>query len=276
MFTVGPYSISTIVMGTFRLDGGAMFGSVPRNLWEKRISPDTENCIPLAARCLLIRGADRNILVDVGPGDKWDEKRKQIFNIHNLPVKDYPFVPEDITDVVLTHLHFDHAGGVSEFSSNGEAILRYPAARHYVQKSNLENARTPSLKERASYLKENIAPLSAAELIEVEGNTEIIDGISVHQINGHTIGQQWVKITDGKQTIAFPTDLIPTSHHLPLPFTMGYDMCAATVLEEKNEFLTRAVEEDWIVVFEHDPEVSAAKITTDERGTFVVKERFDF
>ena len=274
MMTIGPYSIRTVLLGSFRLDGGAMFGSVPKNLWEKRIPVDEENCIPLMARSLLIEGNGKTILVDVGCGDKWDEKRKQIFNIKSVPVEQLPFSVDAVTDVILTHLHFDHAGGVSDYDADGKLQLRFPKAVHYIQKSNLENAQNPGPKERASYLKENIDPLFTGDLRQLDGDTEIFEGISVHRIDGHTVGQQWIKITDGTKTIAFPTDMMPTSRHVGLPFTMGYDMCAQTVLNEKNAFLEQAVAENWIIVFEHDPDTEAATITTNERGAYCLENSF--
>lgn len=269
----GQFEVTTVTFGTFRLDGGAMFGSVPKNLWSKRISADAENCIPLAARCLHITTKDRQILVDLGLGDKWEDKQRQIFDIQNTPIQSLPFNPEHITDIVLTHLHFDHAGGISHWASQDkkEPILTYQKARIYLQKANFENAKSPSLRERASYLPENVTVLESAALQLVDGSAEVLPGIWVHRVDGHTVGQQWIELVDGTRSIMYPTDLIPTSHHLALPFTMGYDICAATVMKEKEEFLQRALSRDALLVYEHDPLVAASAVTIDQRGHYSAK-----
>lgn len=202
------------------------------------------------------------------------EKQRQIFDIHNTPIQALPFDPEHITDIVLTHLHFDHAGGISRWTSQDkkEPILTYPKARIYLQKANFENAKSPSLRERASYLPENVTVLESAALQLVEGSAEVIPGIWVHRVDGHTEGQQWIELVDGARSIMYPTDLIPTSHHLALPFTMGYDICAATVMKEKEEFLQRALSRKALIVYEHDPLVVASGVTVDPRGHYMAKD----
>lgn len=258
--TCGGYEVSSVVFGSFRLDGGAMFGSVPKNLWGRLISPDEENCIPLVSRSLLLRGHGKTVLIDVGLGDKWDEKRTQFFRIANQPRTGLGFTDEEITDVVLTHLHFDHGGGITKFDASGTAVLTYPNATIHIQQGNLDNARAPNLREQASYLKENVEPLSTAKIHALTGNQEILPNIFGHQVDGHSKGQQWIEIRDEKNTIMFATDLIPTAHHLPLPFTMGYDICALTVMKEREEFLTYALSRNAIVVFQHDGATIAARL----------------
>jgi glyoxylase-like metal-dependent hydrolase (beta-lactamase superfamily II) len=258
---IGPYRISLHNHGFFRLDGGAMFGSVPRALWAREAPPDEENRILLATRSLVIDHQDRRMIVDVGCGDKWTEKSRIIFCISSAA---YVRV-EGVTDVLLTHLHFDHAGGVSRIHA-GVVEPNYPDARHYVSAANYDNARNPNRRERASYLPENVDVLNGVELTLTDDGQEVWPGISVHQADGHTRGLQWVKVTSGDETIAFPADLIPTSKHLPIPYVMGYDMCAELAMREKENFLKQAVEGKWIVVFEHDPEVAAGRIRLDERG----------
>jgi len=238
-----------------------MFGSVPKTLWAKVAPPDEANRILLATRSLIIEDGSRKMLVDVGCGDKWTEKTRSIYCIEDKP---YAPVP-GVTDVLLTHLHFDHGGGVSRF--DGESVVpNYPGARHYVSARNYENAQKPNARERGSYFLENVSVLAQTDLVLTESGQEIWPGISVHQVDGHTHGLQWVKVSDGGTTIVFPADMIPTSAHLPIPYVMGYDICAERAMAEKEELLRQVVAESWIVVFEHDPEIAAGRVALDERG----------
>lgn len=266
------FEITSHVLGFFRLDGGAMFGSVPKNIWAKRIPSDEENCIPLAARSLLIRDGKRVFLVDAGLGEKWGDKQRQIFAIQNRSVNDWGFSPAEVTDLILTHLHFDHAGGVSRYDADGELELCYPDATTHLQRANWENARNPTLKERASYLKENVEVLAKAKLNLVDGSTEIHPEIWVHRVDGHTRGQQVVEVRGTERSVFFGTDLIPTSRHLPLPFHMGYDACAETLMREKDDFLKSVLERDSLLVFQHDPDTAAGRVGRDERGQYKLEE----
>ena len=256
-----------------------MFGSVPKALWAREAPPDTENRILLATRSLLIEDGKRKILVDAGCGDKWTEKTRAIFSIGEIPDQ-YPDTPAPqyplpgITDVILTHLHFDHAGGVSRYGEGGLEPC-YPGARHFVSAANRENAKHPNVRERASYLAENVDILDRIDLILTEDGQEILPGLTVHRSDGHTRGLHWIELTDGEVTIAYPADLIPTSKHLPVPYVMGYDMCAERSMEEKRSFLEQAVAGRWIVVFEHDPDLAAARLAFDERGRAIVGERIE-
>jgi glyoxylase-like metal-dependent hydrolase (beta-lactamase superfamily II) len=274
MLQLGSWQIRTVEFGTFRLDGGAMFGSVPKNIWGGIIAVDAENCIPLAARGLLIKTDDRTFLVDVGMGEKWNEKQRAIFAIQNTPVAELGLDLSLVTDVVLTHLHFDHAGGVSHYDGE-QLVLTYPSALHYVQSTNYHIATQPNVREKASYLAENVAPLAQAKLSLLEGDAELVPGISVHCINGHTEGQQWIKVAKDNKIVAFPSDLIPTSRHLPVPYVMGYDLDARTSLQEKATFLEQAHKEGWIVVFQHDPDLKACTVAIDKRGHYCVGERVE-
>jgi glyoxylase-like metal-dependent hydrolase (beta-lactamase superfamily II) len=270
----GSYTIEQHNFGFFRLDGGSMFGSVPKNLWSKRIPADADNCIRLATRSLVLRDGERTVLVDCGMGEKWNDKQRAIYGIENVPRSIWSFAPESVTDLVLTHLHFDHAGGISEAVGDGSFRPVFANARVHVQESNVENAKSPTIKERASYLAENYGALEEMSVSLVDGTAEILPGILVHRVDGHTRGQQWIEIV-GSPSIFFATDLVPTSHHLPLPFHMGYDTCAETLLQEKDNFLARAVQENAVVFFEHDPEIPAVTVTVDERGHYAVRERVD-
>lgn len=271
------YRVRTVRTGTFRLDGGAMFGSVPRVLWERKAPPDERNRIELATRSLWIEeiSGQRRVLVDLGNGEKFDDRGREMFRIENVDPARWGVPLHELTDIVLTHLHFDHAGGVSQHGRHDEAgtlELTFPGATVHVQRENLQNARTPNEKERGGYRAENVEPLAAAELRLLEGDGPLFPGIDVTVFNGHTRGLQGICIGSGNGTVAFPSDLIPTASHLHLPWIMGYDRCAETTLQEKRRFLERAVEERWVVVFGHDPQIAAATIGRDARGRFAVDE----
>ncbi len=255
--------------GQIKLDGGSMFGSVPKEIWSKKIPADEKNRITLATNSIIIKTADKCFLVDTGNGDKWDEKRRSIYEFTYKPLND----PAQITDVILTHLHFDHAGGISYYTPSKELKLTYPKANIFLQKENYTNAGKPNLKERASYLKENVEILDKANLNLVEGSVEIHPGIWVHRIDGHTTGQQYVEIRKPNETFYFATDLIPTHHHLPIPFHLGYDICAQTTMREKQDFLDKVLLTDGTVIFQHDSEIQAGKIQIDKKGNYCLKEK---
>lgn len=264
---IGPYLLSVHNHGFFRLDGGAMFGSIPKNLWNLAAPADESNRILLATRSLILEGDGRKIMIDAGCGDRWNEKQRTIFAL-----ADEPYLPiPGVTDVLLTHLHFDHASGITRMV-NGVATPNYPGARHWVSAENVRNARSPHPRERASYLGEDLQVLEQVETLQTEDGQKVLPGISVHQVHGHTRGLQWVKVTDGTNTAVYPADLMPTSAHAPMMYVMGYDMCAQTCMAEKDAFIRQAVEECWTVVFEHDPDVAAGKLDFDERGKAYLSE----
>jgi glyoxylase-like metal-dependent hydrolase (beta-lactamase superfamily II) len=262
------YQLSLFNFGNFKLDGGSMFGSVPKNLWEKKIAADAQNRIPLATRSVILRADSRIVLIDCGMGEKWSDKLRAIYAIDNAPRSSWPFAAEAVTDVILTHLHFDHAGGSTTRLDDGSLVPTFPNARYYVQAENLKNASAPTLKERASYLAENFTPLGP-QLITIDGDVEILPGIHAHRVDGHTRGQQWIEISSGESAYFFPTDLMPTSAHVPLAFHMGYDVHAEKVLSEKAAFLEYALQRDATIIFQHDPTVAAGKVTRDEKGNFL-------
>jgi len=272
MTTFEHFTVSIHDHGFYRLDGGAMFGTVPRVIWSGLIPPDADHRLRLATNSLIVETGGRRFLVDVGCGDKWSDKLRRIYGIE--PAGPLPGGPGSVTDVILTHLHFDHAGGLSRRvpGAGQEVEPCYPGARVHLQEANLEVARTPGPRERASYLAENLAVLERTPPALARGSAELVPGLWVHRSDGHTRGLQWVEVRGGGTTIAFPSDLIPTSRHLPVPYAMGYDMHVELLLEEKAEFLRRAVAGDWIVVFVHDPDVPAARIKVDERGHYAVRE----
>jgi glyoxylase-like metal-dependent hydrolase (beta-lactamase superfamily II) len=273
----GPFEITTVTHGFFRLDGGAMFGTVPKAIWAKLTPPDEDNRIRLSARSLLVRTADRVVLIDAGMGDRWTDKLRRIYDIQPAAVDAMGLDPESVTDIILTHLHFDHARGIFQArpDDDGEADLRYPRARIHVQAANYETAKAPNIRERASYIAEDTKRLERAELAFAAGSAEIAPGIRVHGTNGHTRGHQWVEVRADGRTIAFPSDIVPTSKHLPLPYLMGYDICAETLLGEKDALLRRAVEEDWILAFGHDPDVTAGRVGLDDKGHYALAEALE-
>lgn len=278
---IGDYEIHSLNTGFFALDGGAMFGVVPKKLWSREHPADDENRIRMALRTLLLKGKDRIVLVDTGIGNKFPEKYQRIYGIEQGTPPLYELLaqhgvtPEQVTDVVLTHLHFDHAGGATRYA--GETLVpSFPQARHWIQSRNLEWAYHPTEKDRASYIADNFAPIKEAGLFEVRsGAGEILPYVSAWVSDGHTIGQQLVKVSDGDNTLVFCADIIPMASHLKLPYIMGYDLQPLVTLEEKRRILTQAAAENWILVFEHDPEITACRIEATDKG-FGVKEVLDF
>ena len=263
--TLGPWTIHTVETGAIHLDGGAMFGSVPKPIWSKAHPADERNRIALAMRCLLIEGEGRRILVDDGAGDKLEPKWAEIYGIdtteHSLErsLAALGLGVDDITDVVLTHLHFDHAGGSTRMQG-GVAVPRLPRAHYYVQRRNWENALRPNPRERASYMSENFAPLMDAGVLRLwDGPQKPWTGIEMFTAEGHTRGQQLVRVSGREGTLYFVADLIPTASHVRIPFVMGYDVAAIESMEEKRALLTRAAGEGAWICLEHDPRVALAR-----------------
>ncbi|MCX8057533.1 MAG: MBL fold metallo-hydrolase [Ignavibacteria bacterium] len=267
---IGKYEIISVKSGMFRLDGGAMFGVVPKVLWNKTNPADELNRIDLATRSLLLVSNDKKILVDTGLGNKFDEKFKQIYAVDNLPIDEalklMHINPDEITDVIITHLHFDHTGGSTK-KFDDEVAPTFRNAKYYVQKEHFEWALNPSDKDRASFLKEDFLPLQDFnQLILTEGNFKFDDEIEILTFNGHTPFQQLPKISDGEKTIFYCGDLIPTSSHIPYPYVMSYDLFPLTTIEEKKKLLPQAFEEKWILFFEHDPKTSAITLKEGKKG----------
>ena len=277
---IASYKIIPIATGVFGLDGGAMFGTVPKILWEKHIPADAQNRIPMEARALLLKGIGpnnkKNILIDCGNGkdfigkfgEKIGPKFAQMYNIDPdgptllSSINKAGLNPDDITDVIFTHLHFDHCGGGTIWS-DGKINPQFPKATYYVQRDNLKTAQNPNLRERASYLTPNFLPLlETGHLKLIDGPTEdLLPGISVGVSNGHTIGQQWIKVSDLNQTLIYCADVIPTSAHIRTAWIMGYDLDPLKIIEEKTSLLSSAADKGWYLFFEHDPRIDACKVT---------------
>jgi glyoxylase-like metal-dependent hydrolase (beta-lactamase superfamily II) len=271
---IGAIEIGVVDHGTFRLDGGAMFGTVPRTIWAKLSPPDEDNRILLAARSLVVRAGDRTVMVDAGMGDRWTDKLRRIYDIRPAESVGTGLDPASVTDIILTHLHFDHARGIFRARPGGEgaADLRYPGARVHVQAANYATAKSPNARERASYIAEDTKLLERTRLVLASGSQEILPGVWVHETNGHTRGHQWVEVKGESRTVAFPSDIVPTSRHLPLPYLLGYDISAETLLAEKDALLSRAVAEGWILVFGHDPDIIAGRVSRDDKGHYALAE----
>ncbi len=258
---LGPFNLYTIETGRFGLDGGAMFGVVPKPLWQRAIEPDEQNRIPLAMRCLLVESTrtGKCYLIDTGIGHKFNEKFENIYNIdheHSDLINSldfHGFSSSDITDVILTHLHFDHCGGTSYQADDQEPNLTFPEARHWITESQWETALQPNAREKASFLNENIDPLRQQSKLElVPSGYTFEDGLSTVVVNGHTIGQQLVKIEADGITLLFVADLVPTAAHVSLPWVMGYDMHPVQTLDEKMNILGKWCQNDHYLYLEHD------------------------
>lgn len=279
---IGPYELLPLETGRFALDGGAMFGVVPKNLWEKANPADDRNRITLALRSLLLKTETRIILIDTGIGNKFDEKFSNIFKIdlsdYSMEKKLYKHQIrcEEITDVIITHLHFDHAGGTT-FRKENQLYLTFPNAVHHIQEEHWNWAINPSEKDRASFLKADFQLLETENKVnKLSGPVELFPGIEILVMYGHTPGMQVVKISDGQNTLLYCSDLIPTSSHIPVPWVMAYDNNPLITMNEKSHLLPAAVEEGWILFFEHDPYLRAAKVIQSEKGFRIGEPAFTY
>jgi glyoxylase-like metal-dependent hydrolase (beta-lactamase superfamily II) len=275
--TLGDLRIHALEAGLQRLDGGAMFGVVPKALWERRIAADDRNRIPLALRCLLIETPNALVLVDNGVGNKENEKFREIYGIENSSSPDsgwatrleeglneLGFSRDDVDVMIDTHLHFDHAGGNTFIDGDGEVQLTFPRATYYVQRGEWEWAHLRNERISASYLPHNFDPVQEAGKFEfLEGEREILPGISVRRTPGHTPHHQSVLVRSGGDTACFLADVMPTSAHLPLPWIMGYDVEPLVTLESKRALVADALRENWLMIFEHDPAVPWGRLGMD-------------
>ncbi|TYP95608.1 Glyoxylase, beta-lactamase superfamily II [Fodinibius salinus] len=279
--SLGHFDLYSIETGRFRLDGGAMFGVVPKTLWSRAIDVDDKNRIPMAMRCLLIKSnkSGRTYLIDNGSGTKFNDKFEDIYQLDhehsNLlsSLSHHGFDPEDITDVIFSHLHFDHCGGTTYYDEDNNLQHQFPNATYHVTERHLETAQNPNAREKASFLPDNIEPIANWDKLNTVDEYHTYEkGLDALPVNGHTISQQLPRITADDKTIVFMADLVPTHIHLPLPWVMGYDMYPVKTLNEKQQYLDQAVENDWFLFLEHDAEeevITASK----ENGKYVVDER---
>ncbi|HOX25793.1 MAG TPA: MBL fold metallo-hydrolase [Candidatus Krumholzibacteria bacterium] len=274
---LGDWTFKLFSDGRFRLDGGATFGIVPKPMWEKQLAADSLNRVPVALRCLLAEGHDCRVLVDTGIGDRWDARQREIYGMERragqlLTELDAAGIARDsITDVILTHLHFDHAGGAC-LDLAGGMTPAFPNARWWLQRQHWEWAHHPSERDRASFRPEDFEALAATGRLElVEGHVEILPGLRVAPASGHTPGMQIPEFHTDEGTLVFLADLIPSVSHVHLPWVAGWDLNPLLTLSEKRQLLSRAVEDDYLLVFQHDPVHEACRVTFQD-GRFRARE----
>jgi glyoxylase-like metal-dependent hydrolase (beta-lactamase superfamily II) len=271
---IGDFTVHAIQAGGQKLDGGAMFGVVPKPLWEKRIPADERNRIQLGMRCLLIEHASGLVLIDTGAGNKENPKFKDIYGLENEGadgatmledgLKEIGVAPADIAIVINTHLHFDHAGGNTRHRPDGSLEISFPNATHIVRRGEYDYALHTNERTAASYFDRNYAPLDAADRLElVTREKQIVKGIRVIPTPGHTPFHQSILIESAGERAFYLGDLVPTHAHLPLPWIMGYDVEPLVTLETKRRILKQAVEEDWLLIFEHDATVPWGRVEHD-------------
>ena len=278
---LGRWTVHELWAGHLRLDGGAMFGVVPKPLWERRLPADARNRIPMAMRCLLVEHESGLVLIDSGAGHKEDAKFYEIYGIENSAVEptDGPtvlesalraagFAPGDVSLVVNTHLHFDHAGGNTRRTPEGGVAPSFPNARYVVQGGELAYARRPNERTSASYFPHNYEPLLSAGVMDlVDGEREVVAGIRVLPTPGHTPHHQSVVLDGGGGEVAvFLADVVPTQWHVPLPWIMGYDVEPLVTLETKRRIWAEAAADSWTVLFEHDATNAFGRIVADGKG----------
>lgn len=261
---LGDLEFHIVSDGHVWLDGGAMFGVVPKPMWEKKLPPDSRNRVKLALNCLLILAGGKRILVETGAGEKWDAKLRDIYAYDGPQLtdrlRDYGVHPEDIDIVVNTHLHFDHCGGNTKVE-DGKAVPAFPNARYIVQKGEFEHAMRPTERDRASFHPDNYVPLEAAcKLSLITGDRVISPGVELIRVPGHTADMQCVKLQGGGKTAFFFADLVPMTPHLALPWIMAYDLFPLTTLVNKKKWIPQVVREEWLALFVHDSVAPAAYI----------------
>ncbi len=267
---LGDYRIETISDTEFRLDGGAMFGVVPRVLWEKICPPDQSNRIQMQTHCLFVETPEEKILIETGMGEKWSEKQSKIYGVS----REKPFAetlfeltnykPEDITIVVNTHLHFDHCGGNTIFNDAGEIVPQFPNARYFVSENEFNHPENPYERDRASYISDNWEALKKSGQLELKPSVyEVVSGLTMTEMRGHNGSMQTVKIESNGKTLYSFSDVLPTTAHLPLPWIMGYDLFPLETLENKKRLLPEALKENWLCWFYHDFASPLCRLTED-------------
>jgi glyoxylase-like metal-dependent hydrolase (beta-lactamase superfamily II) len=267
----GDYRVEVVPDAEFRLDGGAMFGVVPRSLWSRFAPPDEENRVRLNMNCLYVEAGGERVVVETGIGDKWTPKQAATYGISREAGLGERLraatgcAPEDVTVVVNTHLHFDHAGGNTTLDAGGRAVPAFPNARYFVSRAEFEHAARPHERDRASYLEENWRPLAESGQLELKPDSyEVVPGLRMETVPGHSRTMQCVRLERGGRTLYGFADLVPTRAHVPLPWIMGYDLYPVETLEAKRRLLPQAAREGWLCLFYHDPDAPLCRLVEED------------
>jgi glyoxylase-like metal-dependent hydrolase (beta-lactamase superfamily II) len=268
---IGDYRVEIVPDTEFGLDGGAMFGVVPRALWSKACPPDDQNRIRMNMNCLFIEAGPERILIDTGIGDKWSEKQASMYAIRRQrPLAESVQVitgysADEVTIVANTHLHFDHAGGNTRLDPNGKAVPTFPNARYLVSRAEYEHAESPHERDRASYMPENWRPVKESGQLELKDDVyEIVPGLIMETVTGHSRTMQCVRLVRNGQTLYSFADIVPMRAHVPLPWIMGYDLFPVETLEAKRRLLPQAADEGWLCFFYHDPDQPLGRLIKEE------------
>ena len=268
---IGKYDLYSVETSEFGLDGGAMFGIIPKPIWEKKVSADELNRVNMVTRSLLLVSDEKKILIDTGNGTKWEEKYKQIYDIntdqYNIEksLGKYGFSSEQITDVICTHMHFDHIGGNTKIKS-GEVVPTFPNAKYWISEENWKLANHPSQKDAGSFIEHDWKVLAENQMIEIiDGREPFIEGIETFVTHGHTPGLLHPIVSDGSNKLFYGADIFPMAAHIPIPWVMAYDVQPVVTMEEKQKLLQKMGCEDWILFFEHDPHIQACTVHKGEK-----------
>ena len=268
---IGKYDLYSVETSEFGLDGGAMFGIIPKPVWEKKVSADELNRVNMVTRSLLLVSDEKKILIDTGNGTKWEEKYKKIYDIntdhYNIEksLGKYGFSSEQITDVICTHMHFDHIGGNTKIKS-GEVVPTFPNAKYWISQENWKLANHPSQKDAGSFIEHDWKVLAENQMIEIiDGREPFIEGIETFVTHGHTPGLLHPIVSDGSNKLFYGADIFPMAAHIPIPWVMAYDVQPVVTMEEKQKLLQKMGCEDWILFFEHDPHIQACTVHKGEK-----------
>jgi glyoxylase-like metal-dependent hydrolase (beta-lactamase superfamily II) len=271
--TLGDFELTVVNDGKYYLDGGAMFGVVPKPMWEKVLPADEQNRIHMAMNSLVIRTGSDTILVDTGAGNKLPDKTRKIFDIQECLLErlgEASIAPDEITVVINTHLHFDHAGWNTRRRADGVVVPSFPRAKYYFQKGELAHAHVQHERDRVSYLTDNYDPLVAnGQAILLEGAAEVVPGVRVELFPGHTDHHQVVIVESQGRTAAYVGDLIPSTAHLNPTWVMAYDLAPITSIENRKRYYQSAIPEGWLTVFTHEPQTPWGVIQKDEAGRYI-------
>jgi len=274
--TLGDFELTVCTDGIYYLDGGAMFGVVPKPLWEKRAPADALNRIPLGCNTVIVRTGNKTVLIETGIGNKLPAKSQQIFENKQLLPQSLAAAgikPEEVDIVVNSHLHFDHSGWNTTKTADGRVVPTFPNAQYYAQRGEVEHGHLQLERDRVSYISENYDPLvDSGQMTLLDGNADICPGISVELYPGHTAQLQAIHIESAGQHACYISDLIPTSAHLDVTWVMGYDLFPLTCIEQRKRFYERAIPEQWLVLFTHDHHTPMGHVVLNDKGKPVLRQ----